>query len=105
MSIARSRPPRPLRRSSRMPTAALPASSVQLNNGELRESIATLTDEHGMPRAGQIDRALAVLESWTRRLEAELDVGPTEQERYRKFVEGLLRLARRDGSIVLGDQE
>jgi hypothetical protein len=107
MSLARSRSPRTLRRSSRKPSPPSPVSTPPAGDGDplrLRESIAEVTDEDGTPRAGQLDRALALLESWTQWLEAERAGGlvdSAENERYRKFTEALIRLTRRDGSIVL----
>jgi hypothetical protein len=72
----------------------------------LRELIAEVTDEDGTPRAGKLHLAIPLLKIWTRALEATPTGGfanSAAAERYRKFVEGLLRLARRDGSIVLAD--
>lgn len=61
-------------------------------------------DGDGMPHDGALDRVWPLFATWTRSLAADRTNGrldPDENRRYQKFTESLLRLTRRDGSIVL----
>jgi hypothetical protein len=96
-----------LERSALKPSSAsAPPTDVADGADSLCELIGEVTDDDSTPRAGKLHLAIRLLESWTRLLEAEGADGlvdSAENERYRKFVEGLLRLTRRDGSVVLTD--
>lgn len=108
MSIASSR------RQRRMPLPALSPEQIpssfatrpQPCNGAnaASPSIEEAVDDQGMLCGGHIEHGLPLLKSWTRLLMGSdtyaTSVRSTANDRYRTFVECLLRLARSDGSLA-----
>jgi hypothetical protein len=108
MSIAPPRPERPRRLTPFKPvdgpTQAAPQSHEFGDDVSLYSAIEQVVDDQGMPRGKDLDRALPLLAAWTGlRANGRASDDPTENERYQKFVECLIRLTRRDGSIVFAN--
>jgi hypothetical protein len=105
MSIALSRRPRPLKHSPPLPVseASMPQATAGDDEAALDHWIDETIDEQGMPRGGRLHRALPLFATWTKSLAADRAAGvfdPHEYDLYHKFVECLLRLTRRVGSLV-----
>ena len=106
MSIAYSRRPRSVKASppTRVPIPAIERAQAADDEPSLDEQINRFIDDEGMPRGGELEEALPMLAAWTRSLAARRSKGLSdvhEDLRYQRFVECLLRLTRRDGSIAL----
>jgi hypothetical protein len=72
----------------------------------LQPSLEEALDAQGLIRDGDLRRGLPLLASWTQDLlrdQASGALNGRSIELFQKFVDGLLRFARRDGSIIFGD--